>query len=142
MSNHRAFSHRGAVVAPSVPSRLSVDCPTCAATPGTRCFRLNSWVKDAEHPQGGYYTDRLGSPHKARQAGTRQGAVPVSDRGALRKELSRLTGAKLGGSARLRVRQWANSSRRTNEELAAKVAELSVLSDVRPSVLLPHQRKG
>jgi|SRR6185312_8519050 len=140
MANHRAIGHRGAVVAPDVPARLSVACPTCEATPGTRCFRLNSWIDDPERPEGGYYTDRLDAPHKLRRTGARPGPAPLSDRGALRREISRLAGLKLGGSARMNARQWANSSRRTDQELADKVAALSAMTDVVPSTRLPHQR--
>lgn len=140
MSEHRPVGHRGAVRAANIPNRLTVKCETCGADIGMRCFRLTSWMEDTDHEGGGFYTERTGNPHRPRRAKSEAASATVSDRGALRKELSRLAGKKMGGSSRIRVRQWSNSSRRTAEELKAKIAELSAMADVTPSQPLPHQR--
>jgi hypothetical protein len=99
-------------------------------------------VEDPDHPQGGFYVERLDIPHKARRTRTNNRPAPVSDRSALRGEISRLAQRKLNGNGRQAIRWWANSTRRTDEELAAKVEELTALPDLVPVTPLPHQQKG
>lgn len=139
MADHRAVGHRGPVRAADVPRRLSIDCDTCGAATGTRCFRMSSWRDVPDHPQGGFYTERIDTPHNTRRQVGRH-RPPLSDRGALRREISRLAGLKMGGTDRMRTRTWANSSRRTDDELAEKIAALSKLPDMPGRSRIPRQR--
>lgn len=126
----RRYERTGrAFLVPDTPTRMVNKCPRCGALPQTRCFRLKSWVKDPDHPDGGFYTERAASFHPQRRVGVSQVAAH-GDRYELRRKIRSLTQAKLSGSARLSVRRWAESVHRTPEELADKVAELEAMPDL------------
>ena len=112
-----------------IPPRLTVQCPRCGALPMTRCFRLKSWVDLPGHRDGGFYTERGNTVHPARTA-KRADPPGVSPREALRTRIRSLTQVKLSGSVRWQVRRWAESVQRTDEELAAKVAELEAMTNL------------
>jgi hypothetical protein len=114
--------------APGSP-RLLTDCPRCGAFTGNRCWKLTSWVP---HPDGGgFYTQRMDSFHTDRKAPRAERAVPANpNRTLLRDKIRKLSGRKLSGGDRLRTREWAGSTRRTEKELAQRVAELEAMADL------------
>ena len=66
------------------------------------------------------------------EAAERTGLAMPSSRTELRKTISTLCQRKLTASARIPVRRWASAVVRTDDELAAKVAELLALGDLPP----------
>lgn len=121
-------------------SRILTPCPTCEAAPGVSCFSLRSWVwtypfalKCLKAAGEGFFTERMDGFHRARKApaAPRTPATPPGDRAALRRRLSQLAGAKLGGTERLRTRKWAGQVGRTAEELRAKIEQLEGMGDIR-----------
>lgn len=116
--------------------RIRAACPRCEAGPGDRCYSLQSWVPlEAGHRDGkamargfGMYMSRQNHFHADRPT-TRKGPQ-VSGRELARRELRSLSQSKLSGNARVSLRAWAGSTRRTEEELVAKVAELRAMGDL------------
>src|ERR1041384_324601 len=106
-------------LAPTSP-RLIGTCPDCGAGPGTRCFRITSWVVERV-PLRGFYTERTSTVHTARRP-ARPAADPAAPptKESLRREIRSLTMHKAGGSERVHIRRWAGSVQRTIDELAAK----------------------
>lgn len=66
------------------------------------------------------------------EAAARTGMSVPKTRSELRKTISGLCQRKLTASERIPVRRWAAAVVRTDEELAAKAAELLALGDLPP----------
>lgn len=113
------------------PAWRRLECPVCKARIGWSCVWLNSWVEPVDDVPGFYARVRK-VPHPERRAAAtslRRGSG-LSPRGVLRKRIGVLAMDKLTGSQRVGVRAWAGDPERTEEELAAKVAELETMSDL------------
>jgi hypothetical protein len=108
---------------------IRATCPICQAAPGSRCMSIRSWVADPEHPAGGFFTRRQPRAHAERKPVAAE-PPEMSARGELRRKINSLIMRKLSGSIRMHVRRWANDVNRTEEELAAKVAELEAMGDL------------
>jgi hypothetical protein len=110
------------------PAWRSRECVDCGARPGRLCYSLPSWVPDAEHRDGGFFTRTLTTPHRSRYDSPATAAA--SPRTVLRMRIGALAQRKLAGADRVQCRRWAGSTKRTEQELSAKVAELEPMADL------------
>lgn len=103
-------------------------CPRCGAEKYARCFKMQSWVPLVDGV-GGFYTDRIDSAHPERKTPMPAASEP-SDKEILRRAVRSAAQRKVTGGERIGLRRWASSVARTEEELAAKLAELEKLADL------------